>query len=236
MAAEPKTKSLSLVHLIREPSRRNSSPPPLLLLLHGVGSYEGDLFTMAPMLDERFFIVSARAPITLMPGAYAWFHVEFTPDGPVINPQEAEQSRLKVLDFIDELVRAYQLDPKQIYLMGFSQGAILSLSLALTHPEKLAGVVAMSGRILPQVLPLQARPEALKDLPIFIVHGTHDQKLPVAYGRNSRDILSKLPVALTYREYPMGHEVSAESFRDVKAWLKERLDSGMKNVPNAITM
>lgn len=232
MAAEPKTKSLSLVHLIREPSRRNSSPPPLLLLLHGVGSHEGDLFSMAPMLDERFFVVSARAPITLMPGAYAWFQVEFTQNGPVINPQEAEQSRLKVLDFIDELIAAYQPDPKQIYLMGFSQGAITSLSLALTRPEKFAGVVAMSGRILPEVLPLQAKPEAMKDLPIFVVHGTHDQRLPIAYGRNSRDILSKLPVALTYREYPMGHEVSAESFRDVNAWLKERLDRGREGVSN----
>lgn len=208
----------------------------MLLLLHGVGSHEGDLFSMAPALDERFFVVSARAPITLMPSAYAWFHVEFTPTGPVINPQDAEQSRLKLLDFIDELVTAYQLDPQQIYLMGFSQGAIMSLSLALTRPEKLAGVVAMSGRILPQVLPVQAKPEALEDLPIFVVHGTRDQRLPIAYGRNSRDTLLKLPVALTYREYPMGHEVSAESFQDVRGWLKEQLDQGRKNVPNAPTV
>jgi phospholipase/carboxylesterase len=221
------TQTLSLTHLIREPKQKSLSPPPLLLLLHGVGSHERDLFELAPYLDERFFIVSARAPITLMSGAYAWFHVQFMPDDgrPVINPDDAESSRQLLLQFTDELVAAYQLDPKRVYLMGFSQGAIISLSIALTQPDKLAGVVAMSGRILPEVLPMQAQSEAFGRLPIMVVHGLSDQKLDISYGRNARDILSKLPVAFTYREYPMGHEVTQESLRDVSAWLKERLDA-----------
>ena len=123
------------------------------------------------------------------------------------------------------LVTAYQLDPKQVYLMGFSQSAIISASVALTRPDKLAGVVAMSGRILPEVLALQAKPEALKDLPVMVVHGTADPVIPIRNGRSSRDLLSKLPVALTYREYCMGHSVSEESLRDIAAWLKEQLDS-----------
>jgi len=102
----------------------------------------------------------------------------------------------------------------------------MSLSLALTRPDRLAGVVAMSGRILPEVLPLMASPEAMKGLPIFVVHGTADPVLPIHYGRAIRDRLSGLPVALTYREYPMGHQVTEESLRDVTVWLKERLDAG----------
>ncbi len=136
-----------------------------MLLLHGVGSHEGDLLGLAPHLDGRFFVVSARAPITLGPGSYAWFHVEFTPAGPVINPQEAESSRLALLRVIGELVEAYALDPKRVFLAGFSQGAIMSLSVALTAPDKVAGVVAMSGRILPEVLLKMAPPEALAGLP-----------------------------------------------------------------------
>ena len=219
------SRSLSLVHLIHEPTQRLSNPPPLLLLLHGVGSHERDLFDLASYLDGRFFIVSARAPNVLAPGSYAWFHVEFTPAGLVIDPQEAEGSRLMLLRFIDELIEAYHLDPKRVYLMGFSQGAIMSLSLALTRPDKLAGAVSMSGRILPEVLPLMAAPEALKGLPIFVAHGTADVVLPIHYGRASRDLLSSLSADLTYHEYPMGHHVTTESLGDIAAWLHERLDS-----------
>ena len=219
-----KPRSLSLVHLIGEPLAGTGGAPPLLLLLHGVGSHEGDLIGLAPELDGRFFVVSARAPNTLAPGAYAWFHVEFTQAGPVINPEEAEASRVALLRFLDEAVDAYGLDPKRVFLMGFSQGAIMSLSLALTRPDKLAGVVAMSGRILPEVLPLAAQSEAMPGLPILVVHGVDDPVLPIRHGRAARDRLSGLPVALTYREYPMGHHVTTESLRDVTAWLKARLD------------
>lgn len=216
---------LSLVHLIREPAARASGPPPLLLLLHGVGSHEGDLIGLAPYVDPRFFVVSARAPITLAPGAYAWFHVEFTAAGPVIVPEEAESSRVAVIAFIGEAVRAYGLDARALYLMGFSQGAILSLSIALTRPELLAGVVAMSGRVLPEVRSHVAPREALAGLPVFIAHGVYDPVLPIEYGRDARDVLAALPVALTYREYPMAHQVSAESLSDITTWLTERLDA-----------
>jgi len=216
--------TFSLSHLIRPPAVA-APAPPLLLLLHGVGSHEGDLMGLAPALDPRFYVVSARAPITLAPGAYAWFHVEFAPTGPVINPQEAEASRITLLRFIDEVIQHYGVDAKQIYLLGFSQGAILSLSLALTEPQKLlAGVVAMSGRVLPEILPRMAPPEAMAGLPILLIHGTADPVLGIEYGRAARDRLSALPVALTYREYPMGHQVTEESFTDVAAWLRDRLD------------
>src|SRR5437763_10158037 len=114
-------RSLSLTHLTREPTAPAEGAPPLLLLLHGVGSNEADLFGLAPELDGRFFVVSARAPITLGPGAYGWFHVAFTPQGPAIIPAEAEQSRQALLRFIDEVVEAYGVDPRRVYLMGFSQ-------------------------------------------------------------------------------------------------------------------
>lgn len=217
------TKELSLVHLIRKPLIETEKPP-LLLLLHGVGSNEEDLFGLVDYLDERFFIVSARAVYTLGYGSYGWFHLQFTETGPVIlEPEEPERSRLALLGFIDEVVEAYGLDGERVYLMGFSQGAIMSISLALTEPEKLAGVVAMSGRTLPELLPKMAAPERLRGLPMIVVHGTGDEVLSIEYGRNTRDILSTLPVELSYREYAMGHQVSGESLADVVEWLTGRL-------------
>ena len=217
------TKNLSLVHLIRQ-AQAEEKAPPLLLLLHGVGSHEHDLFGLAPYLDKRFLILSARAPNTLQPGSYAWFEVSFTPQGPVINPAQAEASRKALITFIDEAVNAYGADPKQVYLMGFSQGAIMSASIALTRPDLVAGVVLMSGRILPEVQAVMASPQALKGLPILLVHGTADTVLPVHHARASRQLLSSLPVELTYYEYPMGHEVSQGSLNDVARWLSTHLD------------
>ena len=100
----------------------------------------------------------------------------------------------------------------------------MSASVALTQPELVAGAVLMSGRILPEIRPLMASNDALIGFPFLVVHGIADRVIPVTYGRASRDLLSSLPVDLTYREYPMGHEVSQESLSDVAAWLQGQLD------------
>jgi phospholipase/carboxylesterase len=215
--------SLSLVHRIRAPLE-GEGPPPLLLLLHGVGSNEEDLMGLAPYLDRRLLIVSARGPVTIAPGMYAWFQVVLDPADPIINPEQAESSRRVIIRFMGEAADAFRADPARVYLLGFSQGAIMSLSVALTEPARVAGVVAMSGRLLPEVLPLLAPAEALRDLPILLQHGTADQVLPIQHGRTARARLASLPVDLTYREYPMGHQVSDESLADAAAWLRRQLD------------
>lgn len=197
---------------------------PLLILLHGVGSNEQDLFGLVPYLDERFTIVSVRAPYTRGPGSYAWFDVQFTPQGLVIDPAQAEASRQMLLRFINEAVQAYQCDPQRVYLMGFSQGAIMSASVALSEPELIAGAVLMSGRILPEIKPLIVPTERLAKLPILVVHGVVDNVLPIHYGRASRDLLSELGVQLSYQEYPIGHNVSQESIQDISLWLSQQLD------------
>lgn len=156
---------------------------------------------------------------------YGWFHVVLDPVAPVINADEAEHSRQLLLEFIDETVQAYRVNPRRVYLLGFSQGAIIGLSVALTRPDKLAGLVAMSGRILPEVLPRVAPVEALRGLSIMVVHGTEDPVLPIHHARQTRDRLTALPVAFTYREYPIGHYVSDESLADVVAWLRQQLDT-----------
>jgi phospholipase/carboxylesterase len=213
---------LSLVHLVREPSSGDSAAP-LLLLLHGVGSNEQDLFGLAPYLDARLRIVSARAPLVMGPGAFGWFPIQFTPEGPRHDPAAAEESRELLVDFVDELVERYGGGPR-IYLGGFSQGAIMSLAVALTRPEKIAGVIAMSGRTLPEALERRAPDEALRGLPILVQHGLYDQVLPISHGQATRAALERLPVELTYREYPMAHNVDQQSLADAVEWLRERLD------------
>jgi phospholipase/carboxylesterase len=219
-------KQLSLIHLVSKPTMKEDRPP-LLLLLHGIGSNERDLFDLTPYLDQRFLILSLRAPNTIGYDSYAWFQIDYRAQGSFINSEQAEASRQKLIFFINEAVMAYGADPERVYLMGFSQGAIMSASVALTRPDLIAGAVLMSGRILPDIQSKIAPAEQLEGLPILLVHGTLDQVLPIDNGRNSREILTKLPVALTYHEYPMGHTVSEESLRDVTAWLREQLDRAL---------
>lgn len=215
--------NLSLFHLVRPP-QSSAGSPPLLLLLHGFGSNEQDLFGLAPLVDGRFLVLSARGPNVIGRNSFAWFQVNFQPGGRnTINQQQAEESLERLTRFIDEAVKAYGADPKQVYLMGFSQGAIMSASIVLTRPELVAGAVLMSGRVLSEILPRMVTPEELQGLPILVVHGLNDQVLPIDHGRNTRQIFEKLPVDLTYREYPMGHEISRESLTDILEWLSGRM-------------
>jgi phospholipase/carboxylesterase len=100
----------------------------------------------------------------------------------------------------------------------------MSASVTLTEPERIAGTVLMSGRVPEEIRPLIAPADRLVGKPFLVVHGTADTVLPIRNGRASRDILATLPVELTYQEYAMGHEVSAQSLADVTAWLTARLD------------
>ncbi|MEN9221118.1 MAG: alpha/beta fold hydrolase, partial [Thermostichus sp. BF3_bins_97] len=196
-------------------------------MLHGIGSHEGDLIQLAPYLDPRFAVLSLRAPIPLSMGGFAWFEMTWTEKGLVGDPAQARDSLKLLSTFLEQLLRAgipdVALDPTQVYLMGFSQGAIMSLYLALTQPEKLTGIVAMSGRLPAEVVAEAVEPERMKNLAILAVHGTEDAVLPIAFGREIRDYFTRLPLPFTYREYEMGHEVSPQSLSDIQAWLQERL-------------
>ena len=198
--------------------------PPLLLLLHGYGANEEDLFSLASYVDPRFLVVSPRAPITLAPGAYAWFNLGLGPQGFQYDSQEVGAGLEALGQFLGEVRDQYQVDPTQVFLLGFSQGAMMALQLALTHPGLAAGVVALSGRALPNLDQQLSDPGVLRGFPIFVAHGTIDAVLPIHHGRETRAVLSRLPVELDYHEYPMGHEISPESFRDASGWLTRHLD------------
>lgn len=195
--------------------------PPVLLLLHGLGSNEQDLFSFAPHLDPRFRVLSVRAPRAYTYGGFAWFDIDFGPGLPQPNRIHLAEARKTLLTFMEEVRRIYH--PSHLYLGGFSQGAIMSYLTALTHPSLVSGVLAMSGYVLKDDSLPSLASEALKALPIFATHGTHDQVLPVFLGRNTRDYLQSLDLNYTYREYPMGHEVNQTCFEDCKKWLAQQV-------------
>lgn len=220
------TPTLSLAHLTRSPAGADATSgerPPLLVLLHGVGSNERDLFPLAPRFDRRFRVISVRAPLTRAPGSYAWFNVEFTPQGPIIAPEQLDVSRQHLIAFLGEATQAYDTDPARVYLFGFSQGAIMSLTVALSAPETVAGIIPIAGRIPPEAEPWFAAPERTTGLPVLLEHGRADTVLPIDWAHRARMTLERQRVALTYREYDAAHEIQSGMLDDALAWLDERL-------------
>ncbi len=218
---------LPLVHLLRPPltAPEPGKRPPLLALAHGVGSNERDLFSLAPQLDPRCIVVSARAPLTRSPGSYAWFTVEFTPHGPAIAPEQLDSSRNIYADFIGAAASAYGADPARVYTLGFSQGAVISLVTALTHPKLFAGVIALAGRIPQEAVPWLSTPDETAGMPVFMAHGTQDTIIRVEEARTARDILERQRTNLTYTEYPIDHRITPEMFASMSDWLSQRLAS-----------
>ncbi|RKS14845.1 alpha/beta hydrolase [Flavobacterium sp. 120] len=212
--------NLSLEYKIREPKIKLDKNP-LILLLHGYGSNEEDLFSFATELPEEYYIISARAPYDLQYGSYAWYAINFDADqNKFSDHDQAKVSRDIIAGFIDELVANYPIDATQIALVGFSQGSILSYAVALSYPEKVQKVVAMSGYLNLEIVAEDYLKNNFTNLKIFASHGTVDQVIPVEWARKTPAILENLGINLTYKEYPVGHGVAPQNFYDFKNWLE----------------
>jgi phospholipase/carboxylesterase len=214
--------NLSLEYKIREP-KVILDKNPVLLLLHGYGSNEADLFSFAAELPNEYYIISARAPYDLQYGSYAWYAINFDADqNKFSDNDQARISRDVIAGFIDELVANYPIDANDVNLIGFSQGSILSYAVALSYPEKVNKVVAMSGYLNLEIVAEDYLKNSLSKLKIFASHGTVDQVIPVDWARKTPGILEKLGVDITYKEYPVGHGVAPQNFFDFKNWLSEK--------------
>lgn len=196
----------------------------ILVLLHGVGGNETNLLGLADGVDADTVVVFPRGPLTLGPQQYAWFRVTFTPSGPSIVPEEAQQSRLQMVALVATLQTAYAVTAKSTVIGGFSQGGIVSASVALSAPESVAGFALLSGRILPELEPHIAQPPRLAAIQAFVGHGTQDTKLPLHWAERADALLSRLGVDHTLKLYPIDHGISAEMHADFLTWL-EALDS-----------
>jgi len=213
---------LSLQYQIREPKIK-SDKNPLLLLLHGYGSNDADLFSFAKELPDDYYVVAARAPYDLQYGSYAWYAINFDADENKFSDlEQAKTSRDKIVDFIDELVAHYPIDPNNITLVGFSQGSILSYAIALSYPEKVQRVVAMSGYLNTEMAVENFAENDFSNLNIFASHGTVDQVIPVDWARKTKPALDALGIKNVYNEYPVGHGVAPQNFFDFRDWLGNR--------------
>lgn len=190
-----------------------------LVLFHGYGADEHDLLPIAHELDPRLRAVSLQGPVALGGPMRAWFRLTQDARRISFDPAEAREALFAAVRAIEEIAR----DAPRPLLLGFSQGAAVALGIALSRPDLPAAVISLSGVPPPLEQPDLAAADRLRGFPVFAAHGTEDPLLPIELGRTVRDELTRLGLAVTWREYEMGHMVVPREIADAAAWLKRLL-------------
>jgi phospholipase/carboxylesterase len=204
------------------------APRAAVVWLHGLGADGHDFAPVVPelrlprTLPVRFVFPHApRQPVTINGGMImpAWYDV-FDLEGRRGEDEagiRASQGRVEALLARE---KARGVSAAAIVLAGFSQGGAIALQTGLRHPERLAGILGLS-TYLPLGRTLAAEASAAnRDVPIFMAHGLHDDLIPPARARRSRERLNELGYRVTWREYAMPHAVCAEEIRDIGQWLR----------------
>ncbi len=196
-----------------DPSRKY----PVIFALHGRGSDEQDMLQALTPLKEDCVILSIRGPQPQGNG-FAFFPI-IRFGSPKIEAFDAIVESLT--SFIHEADERYPIDPAQKYLFGFSQGAILSMTLALKMGNQIRGIVALNGYI-----PQHIR-DARKNLPVdqvdlYILHGTEDPIFPIQIGRDNAQFFADAGGRLTYGEFVVAHDISFEEQVAYTNWFRQR--------------
>lgn len=207
------------------------APTATVIVLHGLGADGNDFVPFVQELDlaavgpvRYLFPHAPTMPVTINGGYVmrAWYDIL----GADMARREDETGLRRSMAELTALIdaeRARGIAADRIVLAGFSQGCAMTLLTGLRYPERLAGLVGMSG-----YLPLAARlsaeqSPANKDVPVFLAHGRSDPVVPYAAGVATRDALRSLGYPVEWHEYPMQHSVCIEEVADLNRWLLRAL-------------
>jgi phospholipase/carboxylesterase len=203
------------------------NPAACVIVLHGLGADGNDFVPLAQELDlaavgpVRFVFPHAPVmPVTVNNGyrMRAWYDIL----GRDLVQREDEAGLRRSLASVQELLAAQKqrgVAAERTVLAGFSQGCAMALLAGVRHPERLAGIVGMSGYLPLASTTAAERSQANARTPIFMGHGEHDEIVVVERGRASRDALGGLGYPVEWHEYPMAHSVCAQEIADLNGWL-----------------
>lgn len=214
---------MNLVHTVFEP--QGPGPHPTLLALHGWGANALDLLGVAPYLcGGRFLVLCPQGPLQVPLGGmgvgYGWFPIQM---GGMLDLRAVLAAREELRTFLRHALQRYPIDGKKIAVLGFSQGGVMAYSMAFGEPERFAALAVLSSWLPQDLLAELPDVPASEQLPVLIQHGSRDELVDVSRARQSVEKLRALRIPITYREYDMGHEISARSLSDLSTWLQEKV-------------
>jgi phospholipase/carboxylesterase len=226
------TKEQGMSELLEHVTIDTKDDPEISVIwLHGLGADGNDFVPIVRDLDLaglpgiRFIFPHARTMPVTVNGGYvmrAWYDIT----GAELTRREDEaglRASQKDIEAFIAREKARGIPASRILLAGFSQGCAMTIQAGLRHPEKLAGMMCLSGYV-PLADKLAAEhSEASLATPVFMAHGRHDNVVPFIRAQQSRDALQALGCQVEWHEYTMQHSVCLEEVQDMSAWLKKVL-------------
>ncbi|ANB16562.1 alpha/beta hydrolase [Dokdonella koreensis] len=206
-------------------------PRHAVIWLHGLGADGHDFGPIVPELVDRdwpalrfVFPHAPVRPVTINGGMpmRAWYDIAGTT---LAERQDEAGLRASFIELDALIGREIErgVPAAAILLAGFSQGAAVALGGGLRHPQRLAGIVGLSGYLPLHTRLPDERAAANGDVPVFLAHGSADPVVPEALGRMSRDLLRQLGYTVDWHDYPMAHQVCAEEVADLRDWIGRTL-------------
>lgn len=205
-----------LPHRVLQPT--TSGPHPIVVMIHGHLGNEEVMWIFAQTLPDNWLVVAPRAIVADGDGRFSW-HPRQHDEWPTLSEFDTAVDAL--LNFIDSLTNAYDADPNQIYLMGFSQGAAAAFATAIREPERVKGIASLVG-FMPLGVDEAIEMRRLADVPVFMAVGTEDERIPLNVARECGKAVRAAGAYLEYREYDTGHKLNGEGMRKLKGWWTER--------------
>ena len=200
----------------------NQSNMPVLFLMHGYGNNEKQFNRLIEELNNKYLIVSMRAPFNFMVIKNRWYEYSISDGDTLSNQTQIDLSTKRIIKTIEQIKEEYNIDEKKIFIGGFSQGAIMSYKLALLYPKKFGGIIIHSAR-----LPVEYSIKELnlyKNLNILIIHGSEDSGLSTKWAYQGKALFEKLGANTDYYEAKIGHKMNKETYGKIKQWLFTLVD------------
>lgn len=190
-----------------------AGPFPVLLMLHGWTGDENSMWVFAPRLLKNSLMIAPRGLYTTKGSGYSW-HPEISKPWPWVS--DFMPAVEKLFDTISSK-NLPEGDFSKFHIVGFSQGAAIAYTMAILYSERIASLAGLSG-FLPDGASAWMGNDRLKGLPVFIAHGTEDERVPIERARMSVDLLQKGGASVTYCEDNVGHKLSTKCFRGLEAF------------------
>jgi phospholipase/carboxylesterase len=202
---------------------------PVIFALHGIGYNEQYMLDLVEDLKEDYILIGIQGDLTYEDG-YAYYYLKGYG-----NPERElfDSSVEKLRSFIDFASNHYPIDPDRKYLIGFSQGAILSMTLALSLGDSIKGIVPMNGYI-PQFVKDEYPLKPIDHLSVFLCQGVADPIFPLHIGQENYDYLREQVESVKYTIYPTAHEISDNNKQDVVAWFRQELEKDIQKESNQL--
>jgi phospholipase/carboxylesterase len=209
---------IPLEHVHREPDTPTDSA---VFVLHGRGADEQDLLPVAQRLPGERHVISYRAPDRLR-GGYTWYDLDLSAGGlesSQPDPDGFRRSLDLVAESVDAAVDADDLDPDSIGLLGFSQGAITSLSLVLEQPDTFSWVAAHHGYLAESHA--DRSPEGIGGNPVFVGAGAADQMIPASRSEAAAEAMRDVGADVTFGTFEGGHGIGPDELDAVREFVDE---------------